>query len=101
MIVNRVWQHLFGQGIVKSVDNFGVTGDKPSHPELLDHLAIRFVHEGWSIKKLVRAIVLTQTYRLGSEELPANMAVDPGAVCCGGIARAGWMPRKFATPSWP
>ena len=65
MIVNRVWQHLFGRGIVTTVDNFGVTGDKPSHPELLDHLANRFIRDGWSVKKLVRAIVLTRAYQLG------------------------------------
>jgi hypothetical protein len=79
VMTNRVWHHLFGQGLVRSVDNFGVTGDAPSHPELLDHLAARFVREGWSIKKLVRAIVLTRAYRLGSEAVAANVAVDPSA----------------------
>jgi cytochrome c553 len=78
VIVNRVWQHLFGQGIVTSVDNFGVTGDVPSHPELLDYLAARFVRDGWSIKKLVRALVLSRAYRLDSEALAANVAADPG-----------------------
>ena len=77
VMVNRVWQHLFGQGLVTSVDNFGVTGDVPSHPELLDHLATRFVRDGWSVKKLVRAIVLSRAYRLGSEAPAANLAVDP------------------------
>ncbi len=77
VMANRVWQHLFGQGLVKSVDNFGVTGDQPSHPELLDHLAQRFVGEGWSVKKLVRAIVLTRAYRLDSAASPANLSVDP------------------------
>jgi cytochrome c553 len=77
VMANRVWQHLFSKGLVQSVDNFGVTGDTPSHPELLDHLAHRFIAEGWSVKKLVRAIVLTRTYRLGSENLEANFAVDP------------------------
>ncbi len=77
VMANRVWQHLFGQGLVKSVDNFGVTGDVPSHPELLDHLARRFVREGWSVKKLARAVVLTRAYRLGSEASPANVAIDP------------------------
>jgi hypothetical protein len=48
VMANRVWQHLFGRGLVQSVDNFGVNGDVPSHPELLDHLARRFVREGWS-----------------------------------------------------
>ena len=77
VLVNRVWQHLFGEGLVKSVDNFGVTGDLPSNPELLDHLAGRFVREGWSVKKLVRAIVLTRAYQLGSEKSDINFAVDP------------------------
>ena len=78
VMANRVWQHLFDQGLVQSVDNFGVTGDVPSHPELLDHLARRFVREGWSVKKLVRAIVLTRAYRLGfGDHAEANLAVDP------------------------
>ncbi len=75
--VNRVWQHLFGQGIVSTVDNFGVSGDTPSHPELLDHLAGRFVNDGWSTKRLVRALVLTRAYQLGSEATAAHKAVDP------------------------
>ncbi|WP_406699059.1 DUF1553 domain-containing protein [Singulisphaera sp. Ch08] len=77
VMANRVWQHLFGRGIVSSVDNFGLTGDVPSHPELLDHLANRFVQEGWSVKKLVRAIVLTRVYRLKSDANSANESVDP------------------------
>ena len=77
VIVNRVWRHLFGRGIVSSVDNFGTTGDIPSHPELLDHLAARFVEEGWSIKKFVRTLVLTRTYQLDSAASPANLAIDP------------------------
>jgi hypothetical protein len=68
VMVNRVWHHLFGRGLVSSVDNFGVTGDVPSHPELLDHLAARFVRDGWSVKKLIREIVLSRTYRLSSGE---------------------------------
>jgi cytochrome c553 len=78
VMVNRVWRYLFDQGIVSSVDNFGVTGDVPSHPELLDHLTTRFIADGWSIKKLVRNIVLSRTYQLGSESVAANVAVDPG-----------------------
>jgi hypothetical protein len=66
VFVNRVWHHLFGQGLVASVDNFGVTGDTPSHPELLDHLATRFMKAGWSTKKLIRSIVLSRAYQLGS-----------------------------------
>ena len=55
VMVNRVWQHIFGRGIVGSVDNFGTIGDKPTHPELLDFLAQEFVAQGWSIKKLIRS----------------------------------------------
>lgn len=77
VMANRVWQHLFGEGLVLSVDNFGVTGDAPSHSELLDHLAQRFVRDSWSIKKLVRAIVLTRTYQLGSETPATNLETDP------------------------
>ena len=61
--VNRAWHWLFGEGLVRTPDNFGVTGEKPSHPELLDHLALHFVENGWSVKKLVRLIVMSHTYR--------------------------------------
>ena len=61
--VNRIWNWLFGAGIVRSVDNFGTTGDVPSHPELLDYLATRFVQEGWSVKKLIREIVLSRGWQ--------------------------------------
>jgi cytochrome c553 len=76
--VNRVWEHLFGTGIVSSVDNFGTTGDKPANPELLDYLAQQFIRDGWSTKQLVRQIVLTHAYRLGSEYPPAYKDIDPG-----------------------
>ena len=62
VMANRVWHWLFGAGLVRSVDNFGSTGDPPSHPELLDHLASRFMADGWSLKKMVRSIVLSKTY---------------------------------------
>ncbi|MBX3401618.1 MAG: PSD1 domain-containing protein [Gemmataceae bacterium] len=75
--VNRVWSHLFGRGLVATVDNFGVTGDTPSHPELLDHLANRFVSDGWSVKKLVRALVLSRTYRLASDSNESLKSHDP------------------------
>jgi len=66
VMVNRMWQHLFGEGLVRTPDDFGVYGDRPTHPELLDHLATRFVRDGWSMKKLIRSIVLSRTYRLSS-----------------------------------
>jgi hypothetical protein len=84
VFVNRVWHHLFGAGLVASVDNFGVTGDTPSHRELLDHLATRFVRDGWSVKKLVRAIVLTRAYQLASSAQRgtrnAELKSDPPSV---------------------
>jgi cytochrome c553 len=66
VFVNRAWHWLFGAGIVRTTDNFGTTGEVPSHPELLDHLAVRFAVEGYSTKKLVREIVLSNTYRMTS-----------------------------------
>jgi cytochrome c553 len=77
VIVNRVWQHLFGEGLVSSVDNFGVTGDKPTHPELLDYLAQEFVREGWSLKKFIRTVVLSRTYQLSSAGNAENTEIDP------------------------
>ncbi|MBL9144293.1 MAG: DUF1549 domain-containing protein [Verrucomicrobiaceae bacterium] len=72
VIVNRVWQKLFGEGIVRSVDYFGTRGDPPTHPELLDYLATKFMREGWSVKRLVRELVLSRTYRQSSMELRAT-----------------------------
>ncbi len=77
VLVNRVWHHLFGRGIVASTDNFGVLGERPTHPELLDYLAGRFVQEGWSIKKLIRGLVLSSTYRMGSQPNQAADRADP------------------------
>ena len=77
VIVNRVWHHLFGTGLVSTVDNFGVTGAAPSHPELLDHLAAEFMQDGWSVKRLVRRIVLSRTWRLSSEIHSSHAAIDP------------------------
>jgi hypothetical protein len=66
VFVNRIWQHLFGRGIVASVDNFGTTGELPSHPELLDYLACTLIEDGWSTKSMIRRIVLSGTYRQAS-----------------------------------
>ena len=67
VLVNRVWKHHFGEGIVRTPDDFGVMGRAPTHPELLDHLAARFIAGGWSIKALHRLCVLSSTYRMQSE----------------------------------
>ena len=77
VMANRAWHHLFGRGIVRTVDNFGETGERPTHPELLDHLAVGFQKDGWSIRRLVRRMVLSRTYRMSSKYSEANYAVDP------------------------
>jgi hypothetical protein len=76
VMANRVWHHLFGRGIVPSVDDFGAMGSAPTHPELLDFLADRFVKDGWSVKELIRALVLSQTYQMSCETSTANDAID-------------------------
>ncbi len=77
VMANRVWHHLFGQGLVPSVDNFGLMGGKPSHPALLDYLAARFVEQGWSVKKLIREIVLSRSYQLATTYHETNYNADP------------------------
>ncbi len=77
VIVNRTWHWLLGAGLVRTTDNFGTTGEVPSHPELLDALAVRFMEEGWSIKTLIRRIVLSHTYQLASADDSQARAVDP------------------------
>jgi Protein of unknown function (DUF1553)/Protein of unknown function (DUF1549)/Planctomycete cytochrome C len=78
VIVNRVWQLHFGQGIVRSPSNFGQLGERPTHPELLDYLAARFVENGWSLKKLHREMMLSSAYMLSTDHSAANHAKDPG-----------------------
>ena len=77
VFVNRVWRHMFGEGICRTVDDFGHVGDSPSHPELLDHLADRFVEEGWSLKRLVRRIALSRVFRQSSLPSARAKEVDP------------------------
>lgn len=77
VIVNRVWLNLFGQGLVTTPDNFGMSGQLPSHPELLDYLAATFVEDGWSVKKLIRRLVLSRVYRLDSAHHETNHSIDP------------------------
>jgi hypothetical protein len=77
VFVNRVWLHLFGRGLVPTPDNFGTAGRPPSHPELLDTLAVDFVADGWSVKKLIRRIVLSRAYGLDSAHDPHNFEADP------------------------
>jgi hypothetical protein len=77
VMVNRIWQHHFGRGIVRSPNNFGYLGDRPTHPELLDWLAAEFVKNGWHLKSLHRLIMTSSAYRMSSRANPAALARDP------------------------
>ncbi len=80
VMVNRIWQHHFSRGLVATPSNFGLRGEPPTHPELLDWLAAEFVRRGWSVKAMHRLIVLSRTYRLASTNDTADAARDPGNV---------------------
>lgn len=116
VITNRLWHFLTGRGIVASTDNFGVLGHKPTHPELLDYLATEFVKEKWSIKSMIRRIVLSRTYRmssrpseLGSEKDPENLLLHrmrirrlPGEAIRDSILTvSGRLDKKMFGPSVP
>ena len=77
VMVNRIWQHHFGRGIVGTPSNFGLSGEAPTHPKLLDTLAVRFVETGWSIKWLHREIMLSATYQQSSQHSPTSAEIDP------------------------
>jgi hypothetical protein len=77
VMVNRVWQFHFGEGLVRTPSDFGKNGEQPTHPELLDYLAKRFVDDGWSIKKLHRLIMTSNTYRMSKRSNPQYVAEDP------------------------
>ncbi len=95
VIVNRVWKHHFGQPLARTPSNFGVIGEKPTHPELLDWLAATFVENGWSLKKLHRLILLSSTWQMSSRYDAAGFAAD-------GENRLLWRmnPRKLEVESW-
>lgn len=75
VMVNRIWLHLMGEGIVRTPDNLGATGELPSHPQLLDYLAVRFVESGWSTKAMIRELMLSRVYQLASDSPPHHQ--DP------------------------
>jgi hypothetical protein len=77
VMVNRVWMHHFGNGIVRTPSDFGLRGDPPTHPELLDYLAVRFMESGWSVKNLQRTIMLSAAYRQSSADNPDTRKIDP------------------------
>ena len=77
VLVNRLWKHHFGEGLVRTPDDFGVLGQAPTHPELLDWLAVQFVKEGWSLKKMHRLMLLSSTYRMASRAEADADSRDP------------------------
>ena len=77
VFVNRIWHHLFGKGIVETVDNFGLQGQLPTHPELLDYLALQFMDEGWSAKRLIKNILMTEVFQRSTIVLKDNQGRDP------------------------
>lgn len=80
VMVNRIWHHLFGRGIVETVDNFGLQGKLPSHPKLLDHLAIKFQKDGWSIKKIIKYILISEAFKRSTKIDEATSAKDPNNI---------------------
>jgi cytochrome c553 len=95
VLVNRVWQHHFGQALARTPSNFGVLGEKPTHPELLDWLSATFVENGWSLKQLHRLILLSSTWQMSSRHRAEAFAQD-------GENRLLWRmnPRKLEVESW-
>ncbi len=77
VMANRIWHHLFGRGLVATVDNLGRFGERPSHPDLLDYLATRFVEDGWSVKEAIRRIVTSRTFQQASDARPGESEADP------------------------
>lgn len=75
--VNRYWQQLFGTGLVKTSEDFGVQGEQPSHPELLDWLALNFIDSGWDVKRFLKMLAMSATYRQSSRVTPEKLAIDP------------------------
>ena len=101
VMVNRVWQYHFGRGIVGTPNDFGVMGDEPTHPELLDWLADRFVDDGWPLKTLHRLIVLSNTYQTSAALDGGDAEGRPdGWRCSAAGGSGGWRPRWCATRSW-
>jgi mono/diheme cytochrome c family protein len=77
VMVNRIWQHHFGEGIVRTPSNFGTMGERPSHPELLDWLALEFIERGWSLKAMHRLLMTSEAYQMSSRDVAANVTIDP------------------------
>ena len=102
VMVNRLWQHHFGDGIVATENDFGVMGSAPSNQPLLDWLASELVDGGWRLKQMHRLMVLSDAYQRASTPNAGRRKGRPAAApCCGGSRPGGWRPRRCATRSWP
>jgi hypothetical protein len=87
VMVNRIWHHLFGAGLVRTVDNFGKMGETPSNPALLDQLAVNFMENGWSVKKLIRELTSSRVYQLSGNHHEKNYQLDPENRLCWQMSR--------------
>jgi hypothetical protein len=115
VMVNRIWKHHFGEGIVRSTSNFGQLGDRPSHPELLDYLALQFIKSGWSVKAMHREMILSAAYQMSSAEdtggkdpenrlfsrAPVRERLDAEALHDSILAVAGTLDRTVGGPATP
>ena len=103
--MNRIWQGHFGNGIVKTPENFGLLGAQPTHPELLDWLARTFTEQGWSVKKMHRLILLSNTYKMSTVADPKPQNWPTSSIrktrCCGRCRAGVWKRSRSATPFWP
>jgi len=99
VIVNRIWAWHFGKPLVATPSDFGAQGEKPTHPELLDDLAARFIANHWSLKWLHREIMLSATYQQASRQRPEAVKLDPGNRLIWRMSRAAWTSRPIAIAS--
>ena len=100
VMVNRIWHHLFGRGIVETVDNFGLQGKSPTHPELLDYLAVDFMENNWSVKKMIRQIVLSDAFKRSTKASEKVKKVIRKICGCNIFRSVAWREKQFGTAFW-
>ena len=101
VLVNRIWLHHFGRGLVETPGDFGVLGTRPTHPELLDWLADELVRQGWSLKRMHRLIMTSTAYRQSSRRDVGRTRPMPTTRCTAVSRSGGSTPKRSATASWP
>ena len=97
-MINRIWMHHFGEGFVRTPDDMGVQSEPPSHPELLDYLAARFMDDGWSMKQMHKLIMLSSAYQQSSDTNASTPRRTPTTACSGAPTSAGSTSKPSATP---